>query len=240
MPPCLALQWIDNKVVSLLTTIDNANDRIQVNRKSKTAGQWSTKAVYQPTTISNYNKYMNAVDRSDQILATNNVLRKCMRWWKTLLFHLIDITVVNSFILFKEHQANNPDDEALSRPKDYSLSSFREEIVRQLCGFPKFDDPLTSTTSKPAPHLDDFEAVHVPEFSEKWNRCVVCYKKRRGEVKITSFCSAPQCKKYMHMTKGKNCFKEFHTREYHASKIHIFIPFLLLLHNYNVDVMYMK
>ena len=134
--PCLALQWIDNKVVSLLTTIDNANDRIQVNRKSKTAGQWSTKAVYQPKTISNYNKYMNAVDRSDQILATNNVLRKCMRWWKTLFFHLTDIAVVNSFILFKEHQANNPDDEALSRPNDYSLSSFREEIVRQLCGFP--------------------------------------------------------------------------------------------------------
>ena len=127
--PCLALQWIDNKVVSLLTTIDNANDRIQVNRKSKNAGVWSTKVVYQPKTVTNYNKYMNAVDRSDQILATNNVLRKCMRWWKTLFFHLIDIAVVNSFILFREHQANNPDDEALHRPKEYSLSSFREEIV---------------------------------------------------------------------------------------------------------------
>ena len=28
-PPCLALQWVDNKVVSVLTTIDNANDRLQ-------------------------------------------------------------------------------------------------------------------------------------------------------------------------------------------------------------------
>ena len=43
---------------------------------------------------------------SDQILATNNVLRKCMRWWKNLFFHLSDIAVVNRFILFKEHQAN--------------------------------------------------------------------------------------------------------------------------------------
>ena len=130
--PCLALQRIDNKVVSLLTTIDNANDRIQVNRKTKTAGVWDTKVVYQPNTICHYNQYMNAVDRSDQILATNNVLRKCMWWWKTLFFHLIDIAVVNSFILFKEHQANNPDDEALHRPNDYALSSFREELVRQL------------------------------------------------------------------------------------------------------------
>lgn len=112
---CLALQWIDNKVVSLLTTIDNANDRVQVNRKSKTAGVWSTKLVYQPKAISNCNKYMNAVDRSDQILATNNALHKCMRWWKTLIFHLIDIAVVNSFILFKEHQVNNPDHDALQK-----------------------------------------------------------------------------------------------------------------------------
>ena len=59
-----------------------------------------------------YNKYMNTVERSNQILATNNVLHKCMRWWKTLFFHLIDIAVVNSFILFKEHRANNPDHEA--------------------------------------------------------------------------------------------------------------------------------
>ena len=141
-PPCLALQWVDNKVVSMLTTIDNANDRVQVSRKSKTAGVWSTKVVPQPKTISNYNKYMNAVDRSDQILATNNVLRKCMRWWKTLFFHLIDIAVVNSFILFKEHQAKFPDNEALHRSADYSLAQFREELVRQLCDFPEYDPQI--------------------------------------------------------------------------------------------------
>ena len=79
-PSCLALQWVDNKVVSLLTTIDNANDQVMVKRKKRTGGVWHTKVVPQPQVISNYNKYMNAVDRSDQILATNNVLRKCMKW----------------------------------------------------------------------------------------------------------------------------------------------------------------
>ena len=174
--------------------------------------------VYQPKAVSNYNKYMNAVDRSDQILATNNVLCKCMRWWKTLFFHLIDIAVVNSFILFKEHQANNPDDEALHRPKSYSLSNFREELVRQLCDLPECDDPPTSTRSKPAQNLDDFRAVHVPECSDVRRRCVVCYKQGRGDLKVNSYCSAPQCQgKYMHLTKERNCFKEFHSREYHTS-----------------------
>ena len=36
-PPCLALQWLDNKVVSMLTTIDNANVKKQATRKIKTA-----------------------------------------------------------------------------------------------------------------------------------------------------------------------------------------------------------
>ena len=62
-PPCLALQSVDNKVVSMLTTTDNANDCVHVTRKTKTAGVWSTKVVPQPKVLSNYNKYMNAFDR---------------------------------------------------------------------------------------------------------------------------------------------------------------------------------
>lgn len=65
-PPVSTLQWLDNKVVSMLSTIENANDSIQVKQKTKTAGVWSTKVIQQPKVIATYNKYMNAVDRSDQ------------------------------------------------------------------------------------------------------------------------------------------------------------------------------
>ena len=41
----------------------------------------------QTMAIHKYNAFMNGVDKSDQILNTNNVLRKCVRWWKTLFFH---------------------------------------------------------------------------------------------------------------------------------------------------------
>ena len=71
---------------------------------------------------------------SDRILTCQNVLRKYLRWWKTLFFHLIDVAVVNSFILFKVHQTQFRDKEALRRPSSYDLIKFREEIVRQLCG----------------------------------------------------------------------------------------------------------
>jgi len=42
--------------------------------------------------------------------------------WSTVLF-------------YSRHQADNPDDKALHRPRDYSLSSYPEKIVQQLCGF---------------------------------------------------------------------------------------------------------
>ena len=176
-PPRLVQQWVGNKVVSVITTIGNANDRVEVNRKTRTAGRWAEKRVHQPKTIAMYNQYMNAVDRSDQLLTGNNVLRKCMRWWKVLFYHLIDIAVVNSYILFKEHQALFPDVQELHRVSGYSQADFREEIIRQLCDFPLYGDPPVSSASRsgPPPDPNGFETMHIPEFSDAKRQCVVCY-----------------------------------------------------------------
>ena len=61
----LALQWVDNKTFSLLTTTDNPNDIAKVKRKTKTGGVYSEIEVSQPEAIARHNRYMNAVDRSD-------------------------------------------------------------------------------------------------------------------------------------------------------------------------------
>ena len=45
--PCLALQWIDNKVLFLLTTIESANNQTTATRKTKTAGVWDSFQVSQ-------------------------------------------------------------------------------------------------------------------------------------------------------------------------------------------------
>ena len=100
--PNLALQWKDNKAVTMLSTIHNASEYVMVKRKEKVADKWESIDVKQPKVISEYNSFMNGVDKSDQILSSNNLLRKCFRWWKTLFFHLIDIAIVNGFILFQD------------------------------------------------------------------------------------------------------------------------------------------
>ena len=128
-PPCLVLQWVDNKVVSMITTVGNANEQGQVTRRVRTDGQWGERLVKQPQIFKTYNMKMNAVDRSDQILSAFSTQQKCVRWWKTLFFHLIDFAVVNSFILFQAHRAEHTE---IVRPAGYSQCHFREIIKRKL------------------------------------------------------------------------------------------------------------
>ena len=72
--------------------------------------------VKQAKIFKTYNMKMNAVDRSDQIHSALSTQWKCVRWWKTLFFPLIDIAVVNSFILFQAHRAEHT---AIERPAGY-------------------------------------------------------------------------------------------------------------------------
>ena len=48
--------------------------------------------------VATYNHHMNGVDLSNQMLS-HHVLMRCMRWWKTLFFYVIDSAVVNSYFI---------------------------------------------------------------------------------------------------------------------------------------------
>lgn len=63
--------------------------------------------------------------------------RKYVRW-KVLFFHLIDIAVVNSFLLFQAHRAEHTE---IKRLTGYSQCDFHNEIVREICGFEEYGDP---------------------------------------------------------------------------------------------------
>lgn len=166
-----------------------------------------------------YNRYMNAVDRSDQILATHNVQRKCLKWWKAIFFHLIDLAVVNSFILFLEQQRRFPDYEQLQRPPKYNLQSFREELIRNICDLPPSDQPPAQTRVHPQPPQGRFDVEHSPIFLDEKKDCVVCAKREKVRKRVYTSCSAPQCRgKHMHFTKDNNCWQIFHSREFHDTQ----------------------
>lgn len=74
-----------------------------------------------PKEVSEYNLNMAGVDRSDQLTSYYSCPRKSIRWYKKVMFHLIDVTVVNSFLLYRE----------ITKSK-MNLLSFREAIIKGL------------------------------------------------------------------------------------------------------------
>ena len=84
------------------------------------------------------------------------------------------MAVLNSFTLFKANQTQFPDKEALRRPSSYDLIKFRKEIVRQLCGFPEYGNPLLpSNPLSPPPPPSAFVTNQIPMMVEVKKRCGV-------------------------------------------------------------------
>ncbi|KAL2102091.1 hypothetical protein ACEWY4_003852 [Coilia grayii] len=99
----LFIKWMDTREVSILTTVHPVYTGETVMRWQQNAdGVYNRVAVPRPTAISEYNKYMGGVDTSDQMLGTASVHRKTKRWPTTVLQHMLDIAVTNSFITHKE------------------------------------------------------------------------------------------------------------------------------------------
>lgn len=71
---CLSLQWIDNKIVTMVSTIDKTNDYIEVKRKVKVKDTWKKVHIKKLFVIHRYNNYMNGVDKFDQLLAKYRIV----------------------------------------------------------------------------------------------------------------------------------------------------------------------
>ena len=66
----------------------------------------------------------------------------------------------------------------------------------------------------PKKELADFETAHIPNVSDEKKNCVVCYKETKKALNVVTYCSAPQCQVFLHISKTKNCFEIWHTNKY--------------------------
>ena len=53
--------------------------------------------------IVSYTKFMGAVDRADHYMASYAFNRKSLKWWRKLFFWLLEMAIVNSYILYCRH-----------------------------------------------------------------------------------------------------------------------------------------
>ncbi|CAL7937381.1 unnamed protein product [Xylocopa violacea] len=92
----LAMKWHDKKEVWILSSA-HAATLIETEKRDYRTGLNKKKL----SCIADYNSNMGAVDRVDMILSTLNSVRKSVKWYKKLFFHLLDLAIYNAYILYQ-------------------------------------------------------------------------------------------------------------------------------------------
>ena len=92
------LKWKDKRIVSMLSTIHDDTMISKERRNRQAPGEVET--IQKPLIIEDYNQYMGGVDKSDQLVVYYGFRRSSKKWWKRAFFHLMEMTMVNAYILY--------------------------------------------------------------------------------------------------------------------------------------------
>ena len=122
----------DRRDVHVLSSVHNRS--VQTVMKRPKGGREKV-PIPCPTAVYNYNQFMGGVDLVDQNLSYYSLtLRRTIKWWKKVFWCLIDICIINSWIIFR---VNHPNSNIKSQRE------FRLELVTQLV------QPLLNLTASP-------------------------------------------------------------------------------------------
>ncbi|XP_042888497.1 piggyBac transposable element-derived protein 4-like [Penaeus japonicus] len=89
----LCLQWCDKKPITMLSMVHSSGSVIDTSQR----GVVRTK----PKVVVDYNIGMKGVDLSDQQAQSYPTVWKSIRWYKKVLFYLLDMAVINAFCVHK-------------------------------------------------------------------------------------------------------------------------------------------
>lgn len=125
---------------------------------------------------------MGGVDLSDALIGYYSVLHKTMKWYKTVFYHMVDIAVVNSYIIYKQLTVDRGETPVTHK-------KFRELLIKEM--------------TKKQPCQSEPAATCGPIFpsqhSTKGRRqCVLC--KNKTPI-ICRKCTTPLC-----LLPKRNCY----------------------------------
>ena len=79
------------------------------------------RTAVKPKVVDDYNRSMNGVDKADQYTVYYSFIRKSRKWWRKLFFWLFEVTIVNSYILYR-----------ITTPNPSTHLHFRQSLVDAL------------------------------------------------------------------------------------------------------------
>jgi hypothetical protein len=123
------VSWVDKKPVNLMSTyVSDVEDVIRHEKDKK--GKYVVTPLKRPTLIGDYNRGMGGTDLFDQYMAYYRSCVKTKKWTHGVFFHLFNLCVVNSWIVYKTIHG------LTKHQKFGNLKSYIEQIVENLLGEP--------------------------------------------------------------------------------------------------------
>ena len=180
-------KYMDSKLLFLISNFIDTNRLCTKKRWSKKLQQYID--ISFPEIVKIYQILMKGVDISNQLISYYEIDVRMKKWWKRLFNHLIDIAVVNSFILYNKSGRN----EILSQKK------YRESIVMTVIAKYRVENVCK-----------ELACEHLIKRTNKQRTCKGCYEKKYHNAKNTPttiyMCVA--CDVHLCPT----CFYEYHMK----------------------------
>jgi len=199
----LVEQWEDRRQVNMLNSFI-PHQMVE----STSANPRNTRM--KPNSVMIYNAKMGGVDHVDQQMAPYESLRKSIKWYKKFAFHLFDLAVYNSYVIFKFHCTNTKESKLIY--KNYLMALIEEMIEKNVVTRSRVGRPVLVSRGQPSTTNKVQHIAHFPMKILKANGkpsnsdCHLCHSK--GKRKATPF-KCTQCSKRLCIDRT-NCFMEFH------------------------------
>ena len=209
----LVVKWFDNKEVIIASNTYGVEPVGQVCHWDKSKKEYVR--IARPSLVENYNKGMGGVDACDQKMSFYRIKTKSTKWYKHVLYHITNVCIVNSYILFKQvagkiylplYQYKMDVALSLMYAENFAepLSTAAVLLRRTVAEEAENGDPIGEADPSDAVQLDG--STHWPQNIAKLQRCCrlpVCKARR------VVWCT--KCKVYLCMKKEKSCFIQYHS-----------------------------
>lgn len=164
----LYLRWMDNAVVTMISSSCGAQNIGQVNRFSQKVKRKIS--VPRPRLIAKYNAYMGGTDQMDQNISCYRIGIRGKKWYWPLITWMFDVALQNSWILYNK-----------TGRKKISQLDFKREIVNvylrkyqnipKATGRPSSCSFLTDSRISDSIRFDRIDHLIKPTDDKKKKRC---------------------------------------------------------------------
>ncbi|XP_035707126.1 piggyBac transposable element-derived protein 4 [Folsomia candida] len=204
----LVERWSDRREVCMLNTFMPHSMRIAESSNPKNTRE-------KPATVLLYNSIMGAVDNVDKTIKPYQSVRKSYKWYKKVVFNMIDVATYNSMILYNHLHA----DQRAVPYKEFVMKIVREiqekyPTLKKPIGrppiVPRNENPALPLRLNPSHHIavKHLDKNGTPAYSD----CIYCkhHAEYSPKRKTTPF-SCEICKVRLCIQGGTSCFKRYHS-----------------------------